>query len=182
MIGEPRFVQERLGTDHDRASFVCTAAPALQAYLVDDARAKRENDRNISAVYVLLDTQANRKIAGFFTLSNATVIPEPVPPAIAKRLPRSESWRSVKLGRTARGDAYVDQGLGPILVARAFAIALAISESSGSFALLVDAKNDRLVSWYEKLGFRRLLDHPRSLFIMNSTMTAYLAALRGAGV
>jgi ribosomal protein S18 acetylase RimI-like enzyme len=181
MIGEPRFVQERLGPDHDRASFVCTVEPSLQTYLIDDARAKRENDRNVSAVYVIVDTQANRKIAGFFTISNATVIPESVPPAIAKRLPRYNSWGCVKLGRMARDDAYADQGLGPILVARAFAIALAISDSSGSFALLVDAKNDRLVSWYEELGFRRLLDHPRSLFITNSTMRAYLTALRSAG-
>ncbi len=173
MIGEPRFVQERLGPDHDRASFVCTAEPSLQTYLIDDARAKRENERSISAVYVILDTQASRKIAGFFTISNATVIPESVP---------YNSWGCVKLGRMARDDAYADQGLGPILVARAFSIALTISDSSGSFALLVDAKNDRIISWYEALGFRRLLDHPRSLFITNSTMTAYLTALRSAGV
>jgi ribosomal protein S18 acetylase RimI-like enzyme len=180
MIGEPRFIQERLGPEHDRASFVCSTEPVLQAYLTDDARAKRESDRNISAVYVLLDTEANGKIAGFFTLSNASVIPGNLPRSIAKRLPRYDSWGCVKLGRMARDDAYANRGMGPILVAHAFAAALTVAEYSG-FALLVDAKNDRLVSWYEALGFRQLMDRPRSLFIMNATMAAYLERLLNAG-
>ncbi len=182
MIGEPRFIQERLGSDHDRAAFRCTAEPALQSYLVDDARGKRDNNRNVSAVYVVLDTQASRKIAGFFTVSNATVIPTSVPTTIAKRLPRYDSWGCVKLGRMARDDGYASQGLGTILVARAFAVALAISQTSGSFALVVDAKNDRLVSWYGKLGFKPLLDHPRALVIANDTMAAYLKRISDAGL
>jgi GNAT superfamily N-acetyltransferase len=181
MIGEPRFMQKRLGPEHDRASFVCSKEPILQTYLADDARAKRENDRNITAVYLLLDTHADDKIAGYFTLSNAVVIPQNIPPAIAKRLPRYDSWGCVKLGRMARDDAYANQGLGPTLVARAFDAALAIAKASGSFALLVDAKNDPLVSWYESLGFTRLVDHPRGLFIMNATMAAYLEQIRAAG-
>ncbi len=182
MIGEPRFIQRRLGPEHDRASFVCSQEPTLQRYLVDDGRAKRENDRNITAVYVLLDTHAEEKIAGYFTLSNSVVIPRDIPPAIAKRLPRYESWGCVKLGRMARDDAYSNHGLGPILVARAFDAALEIAKMAGSFALLVDAKNDRLVSWYESLGSTRLVDHPWGLFIVNAAMAAYLERLRAAGL
>jgi ribosomal protein S18 acetylase RimI-like enzyme len=74
----------------------------------------------------------------------------------------------------ARHDAYAQQGVGPILIARAFAQTLTIAQSSGSFALIVDAKNDALAKWYERLGFTPFLDRPRQLFIPNGVMAAYL--------
>jgi len=181
VIGEPRFVQERLGRHHDRASFSCTREPALHTYFTDPRRALRENERNIAAVYVLLDTAVARRVAGFFTISNATVIPSSIPPKIAKRLPRYDSWGCVKLGRMARDDRYVNHGLGPILVARAFAVALSISESSGSFAMIVDAKNEILTAWYQTLGFERFVDRARTLFVTNATMAEYLR-LSAAGL
>jgi GNAT superfamily N-acetyltransferase len=181
VIGEPRFIHERLGPHHDRVSFLCRREPVLSAYLIDPARGLRGNSHNISAVYCLLDTAADRKIAGFFTVSNATVIPTSVPPNISKRLPRYDSWGCVKLGRMARHDDYAGEGVGPILVARALAVALSIAESSGSFAMLVDAKNERLAAWCEGLGFQRLLDRPLALFITNATMAAYLERLKNLG-
>ncbi len=182
MIGEPRFIQERLGPQHDRASFVCSREPTLQSYLTDSGRGPRDNDRNVSAVHVLLDTQTGRKIVGYFTVSNASVIPAAVPPQIAKKLPRYDSWGCVRLGRMARHDDYAGYGLGTILIARAFVAALTISETSGSFAMIVDAKNDMLVEWYSSLGFQPLIDLARTLFITNATMAVYLQRLREAGV
>ncbi len=182
MIGEPRFIQERLGPQHDRASFVCSREPALQNYLTDAGRGPRDNDRNISAVHVLLDTQAGRKIAGYFAVSNASVIPAAVPAQVAKKLPKYDSWGCVRLGRMARHDDYAGYEIGTILIARAFAAALSISETSGSFAMIVDAKNDTLVEWYSRLAFRPLLDSPRTLFITNATMAAYLQRLQDVGV
>lgn len=124
-----------------------------------------------------MDTAADRRIAGFFTISNATVVPSSVPTKIAKRLPRYESWGSVRLGRMARDDRYEARGIGPILVARAFAAALAIAQRSGSVALIVDAKNEQLAAWYESLGFAQLLDRPLTLFVTNDTMAAYLVRM-----
>jgi ribosomal protein S18 acetylase RimI-like enzyme len=129
-------------------------------------------------VYVLLDIGAGRKIAGFFTLSNASVIPANVPSALAKKLPRYDSWGCVRLGRLARDDAYANRGIGPILLAHAFQVALAIATRSGSFAMLVDAKNDGLATWYERLGFQRLTDRRHTLVISNATMAAYHERLR----
>lgn len=58
---------ERLGP-HDRADFVCSREPTLQSYLVNTSLAKRDNERHVSAVYVLLDTHLRDRIAGYFTL------------------------------------------------------------------------------------------------------------------
>ncbi len=102
MIGEPRYVLERLGQHHDRASFSCTREPVLQAYLIDDARAVKDNNRNVSAVYVLIDTENDRKIAGYFTLSNARIVPQTLPRNVAKKLNTYPDWGATKIGRWKR--------------------------------------------------------------------------------
>lgn len=178
MIGGPRFILERLGQHHDRASFTCAREPTLERYLTDPGRANRDNSRHISAVYLLIDTTLDGRIAGYFTVSNTILVPDVVPADIAKRLPRYDSWGAVKLGRMARDDRYAEFSLGPVLLAEAFAIALSISEQSGSFALVVDAKNEQLAAWYAKHGLRRLLDAPRKLFITNANMALILERLR----
>jgi GNAT superfamily N-acetyltransferase len=177
MIGEPRFTCERLDHLHDRASFKCVREDILEKYLTDRGRALRENDRNVTAVYVLLDTMQNNRIAGYFTISNSSLIPERVPPKLAKKMPRYDSWGVVKLGRMARHDDYAKSGIGTILVARTFAQAIAIAEKSGSFALVVDAKNERLARWYAELGFEPMPDSVLTLMIANETMIASLKAL-----
>jgi GNAT superfamily N-acetyltransferase len=176
VIGE-QFTLERLGQHHDRASFLCAREPTLQTYLVDDARAVKDNNRNVSAVYVLLDTESNQKIAGYFTLSNCRVVPGTLPGNVARKRNAYPDWGATKLGRMARDESYHGSDVGTILVARAFQVALRVAELSGTVALIVDAKNDRLVSWYHDRGFMPLLDASRTLFIMNANMRAYLAAI-----
>lgn len=178
MIGEPRFVLERLGPNHDRASFLCTREPVLQTYFADPARAARDHARSVSAVHVLVDIERERKVAGYFTLSNSRIVPGELPPNIERKMNRYRDWGALKLGRMARDDSYRDEGIGAILVARAFDIALRIASDSGSIALIVDAKNDRLVRWYQDLGFTPFPDAQRALFITNAAMAAYLEAIR----
>ena len=178
MIGEPRFLLQRLGRHHDRASFKCTREPTLERYLTDPGRANRDNDRHVSAVYLLVDSASKSRIAGYFTLSNTILVPDAVPVDVAKRLPRYDSWGAVKLGRMARDDRYAKLGLGPILLARAFEVALSVSAQSGSFALVVDAKNEQLAAWYVKHGLRPLPDTPLKLFITNTGMALILDSMR----
>jgi hypothetical protein len=146
----------------------------LERYFVDQGRAKRDNDRNVSAVYVLVDTAERNRIAGYFTISNTSLLPAEMPATIAKKLNRYDRWGAVKLGRMARHDDFPKLGLGDILLARAFSVALSIADQSGSLALVVDAKNDRLAQWYAAAGFQAFPDAPLRLFIVNLTMAAYL--------
>ena len=180
MIGEPRFILERLGPNHDRASFVCMREPALQTYFVDPARAERDHSRNVAVIHVLVDVEDGRKIAGFFSLSNSRILPGTLPRNLERKLNRYPDWGALKLGRMARDDSYAGSAVGAILVARAFEIALRLANDSGSIALVVDAKNDRLVSWYQELGFTAFVDSARTLFITNAAMSAYLTAIEAA--
>lgn len=156
---------------------MCAREPELQRYFVDPGRAKRDNDRNVSGVYVLIDTQRGERIAGFFTISNTSIFPAQLPSVIKKKLNLYDHWGALRLGRMARHDDYAGFDLGLILVARAFSIALAIAEHTGSVAMVVDAKNDALVGWYAAAGFLQFPDTPRTLYIVNQSMAAYLQAL-----
>ncbi|MDP9024509.1 MAG: hypothetical protein M3N13_03920 [Candidatus Eremiobacteraeota bacterium] len=78
----------------------------------------------------------------------------------------------------ARHDDYAGSGLGAILVAHAFNLALDVAKRSGSFSLVVDAKNLDLSRWYVALGFTPFIDKPLMLFIVNETMKSYLDAVQ----
>ncbi len=176
MIGRPRFSHERLGPNHDRASFRCSREKTLEKYFTEHGRARRDNDNSVSAVYVLLDTDHDNRIAGYFSLSNTSIVPSKLPDSIAKKLPRYESWGALKLGRMARDDRYPAMDLGTILVARAFETALLVERQSGTLALIVDAKNSKLAVWYKAHGFQSFEDNPLTLFITNQAMAAYIVA------
>jgi GNAT superfamily N-acetyltransferase len=148
-------------------------------YLRDPGSAQRDNAREVSAVYVLLDPEQAHRIAAYFTISNAILVPASVPAQAGKRLPRYDSRGAVKLGRMARDDDYAGYDLGTILVARAFATALSVAKQGGSIGLVVDAKNARLAEWYVSRGFLRLKDASLTLFIPNTAIAAYLHAFNG---
>jgi len=128
---------------------------------------------------VLLDTMQDNRIAGYFTISNTSLLPAEMPAQIAKKLNRYDRWGAVKLGRMARHDDFPNFGLGDILLTRAFSIALSVAEQSGSLALVVDAKNERLGEWYTGAGFQAFPDTPLRLFIVNLAMAAYLETMAG---
>jgi hypothetical protein len=156
---------------------MCAREQTLQGYLTDNGRAVRDNARNVSAVYVLLDTLKEKKIVGYYTASNCVIVPSELPLDMRKKLNRYESWGAVKLGRMARDDSYADYGVGPILLSYAFRTAIEVQKLSGSIGLVVDAKNERLVRWYAEHGVVALIDHPSTLFIMNATMTDFLTKI-----
>jgi hypothetical protein len=63
-------------------------------------------------------------------------------------------------------------------LARAFEVALSVSAQSGSFALVVDSKNEQLAAWYMKHGLRSLPDTPLKLFITNTSMALIVDSMR----
>ena len=179
-LGEPKFRLERLGDHHRRAFFRCSREPVLESYLRDDARGLRENARSVAVVHVLLDIEADRAVAGFFTLSNTSVIPAALPKSIQRKLPKYDHWPATLLGRMARHDDYADHDLGTILLGLAFEQHLHVAERSASLAMIVDAKNPRLATWYAERGFIRFPDQTSKLFVMNQSMSDFLARIKAA--
>ena len=76
------FIIEPLGS-HERSSFYC-GAEALDRYLRE--RASQDVKRMLANCFVLLET-ATGAVAGFYTLSAASVPASDVPTEILQRLP-----------------------------------------------------------------------------------------------
>ncbi|MCQ4190980.1 N-acetyltransferase [Methylocystis suflitae] len=57
------------------------------------------------------------------------------------------------------------RGLGGQLLLRAAERCMTVAQEVGGVALLIDAKDDHTVQWYERYGGLRLLDAPLSLVL-----------------
>jgi ribosomal protein S18 acetylase RimI-like enzyme len=89
-------------------------------------------------------------------------------------MPRYPSLPAIRVGRLAVDQRFQGKGLGAALLADAAVRGL--RAEAAAFAMLVDAKDDAAVSFYEHHGFQRLTSHPRSLFLALATAEKALAA------
>jgi GNAT superfamily N-acetyltransferase len=156
-VSESRFRFEPLGSQHDRRSFTC-GVEALDRYLHHQAGQDIRN--KVATVLVMVDTESE-SIAGYYTLSAASVSLASLPPEIGKKLPRYPTLPAILLGRLAVDQRYRGRGLGELLLINALRRSLALSDDLAAMAVLVDAKDDRARSFYERYGFLRLLDDER---------------------
>ena len=163
---------EPLDRHHDRAAFSC-GVPALDHYLQRQAR--QDMQRHVAAVFVLEDGEAGQ-IAGYYTLSATAIGLTDLPDDLARRLPRYPDLPAVLLGRLAVDSRYQGQGLGEILLMDALARALTQSQQIAALAVIVDAKDDAAVGFYQRYGFQQLVNQPQRLFLPMQTIAAVLAS------
>jgi GNAT superfamily N-acetyltransferase len=148
---------------HDRSSFDC-GTEALNRYLREQA--SQDVKRLMANCFVAVDT-ATQVIAGYYTLAASSVLATALPPEILKRLPRYPLLPAALIGRLAVDHRFHGKGLGSALLADA---ALRVLKGDAkAFALIVDAKDDNAVAFYEHLGFQRFAGRPRSLFLPLAT-------------
>lgn len=69
------------------------------------------------------------------------------------------------LGRIGVDKNIQNIGVGQKLMGHAFQMTLDASEKIGIHAIVLDAKNQRLVSYYTKFGFEKLMDSPLHLYL-----------------
>ncbi len=153
----------KLTSDHPVHAFTCGTKPGAKE--IDDylrTSALQEQEAGLSAVWVVIDTDAERVdnvVVGFFTLSPVTV---KVNPAVTAAVGlQSVSYPAVGgwlLGRLGVAVSHQGGTMGRDLVAAARDKALELRESGGGAFLVVDPKNDALAAWYDSLqfGFQRL--------------------------
>ncbi len=146
---------------HDRAGFHC-GVPALDDYL--RKYAAQQNAKGISTVFVLVDDAAPSKILGFYTLSAAQVGVQQLSDTERKKLPRYPV-PCFRMGRLARTIESRGAGLGEVLIGCAVDRCLNARSLVGAYALLVDAKDEKAKSFYERYGFIPYVDAPMSLYL-----------------
>jgi GNAT superfamily N-acetyltransferase len=121
----------------------------------------------------VLDAPDQDRVVGYYTLSACMIDAESLPLELARRLPRRPAPATL-LGRLAVDDRYRGLGFGRVLLADALARAASASREVGAMAVVVDAKDDQARSFYERFGFRRLVDNPYRLFLRMSEIEAGL--------
>lgn len=141
---------------HDRSRFASGSA-VLDRYL--QQQAKQDMRRRVASCFVALDISGN--IAGFYTLAASSLLLDLLPAERAKRLPRYPVVPAVLLGRLAVAQSHQGKSLGSALVADA--LLRATRAEAMAYAMIVDAKDDAAVRFYQHLGFTRLGDDGQRL-------------------
>jgi len=150
--------------EHDRAAFSC-GEPALDRYF--QTQVTQDVRRHVANCFVAVDAESGI-VAGFYTIAAASIPAPDLPPEVTKKLPRYPSLPAVRIGRLAVDAKFQGQKLGAAVLADATARAL--DAAPASCTLLVDAKNDEAVAFYEHHGFQRLVSQPRTLFLPLATI------------
>ena len=146
---------------HDRAGFHC-GVPALDDYL--HKYAAQQNAKGIGTVFVLVDDAAPSKILGFYTLSAAQVDVQQLSDAERKKLPRYPV-PCFRMGRLACAIESRGVGIGEILIGCAVDRCLHARNLVGAYAILVDAKDEKAKSFYQRYGFVPCVDAPMTLYL-----------------
>lgn len=143
---------------HDRSQFSC-GVEALDHYL--QSQAGQDARRRVAAPYVLLEPPSPA-IMGFYTLSNTSVQAAELPSTLVKKLPRYPVLPATLLGRLAVDARQRGKAFGTLLLLDA--LRRCLRSETASLAVIVDAKDDMAVSFYERHEFYRLPDQSNRLF------------------
>jgi ribosomal protein S18 acetylase RimI-like enzyme len=149
---------ERLNPARDRTSFAC-GIPALDRYFHE--LVTQDIRRRVSNCFVALD--ASEHIAGYYTFAATSLPLGELLPDLARRLPRYASFPACLVGRLAVDRQFHGQGLGAALIVDA--VARAMRAEPAIFALVVDAKDEVALGFYEHLGFLRFASKPMTLYL-----------------
>mgnify|MGYP001557720114 CR=1 FL=1 len=160
---------EPLGAQHDRSRFSCGHA-ALDDWF--RRRAGQDERRNVARVFVAVDAELG--VVGFYSLSSFKLDMGEVPEELASKLPRYDGVPAALIGRLARDSRVRGKGIGELLVADAVRRILSAAQSLAVFAIIVEAKDEHAVRFYEGFGFRRFPLRPNRLFLLASAAIAAL--------
>lgn len=110
----------------------------------------------LSAVFIVVPENDPETIAGFFTLSSQQTACEILPEDLRKKTGRYKTVGVTLLGRMAVAKEFQNQKLGRFVLFAALHEAWKSTKYVSSFAVVVDAKTEQVVPFYEKYGFRKL--------------------------
>lgn len=152
------FAIELLASHHAKAAFSC-GVELLDRYLREQA--SQDMRRRATACYVARD-KATGAIAGYYTLAAAAVLLADLPQKLAKKLPRYPDVPVARVGRLAVDRNYRGIKLGAALLYDA--IERAQRSEIMVYGMIVNAKDDEAVAFYEHHGFI-MLDAEKRLLL-----------------
>jgi GNAT superfamily N-acetyltransferase len=164
-VGEWRI--ERLDAGHVRGGFDC-GKPTLNDFL--HKLVSQYEKRDLGRTFVALEA-IDQRVVGYYTLASGAISVEGLPAKEGKKLPR-HPVPIVLLARLAVDKNAQGRGLGGALLRDALARSVEISETLGTFAVVVDALDGEARTFYQKFGFVTLTDDEMRLFLSMQTIRA----------
>ncbi len=156
-----KLIIEPISRSHSRPGFKC-GVEALDNYL--QRQAGQDNKRNISRVYVAVQPDNMEKVIGYYTLSSLSIELKNLPEKLIKKLPKHPIPAAL-IGRLAVAVFAQGNGVGRVLLADAIKRTMAVSNEIAIYAMVVDAINEKAISFYKQYGFKPLCDKPFRLFL-----------------
>ena len=153
-----------LAPNADTASFDC-GENALNAYL--QRYASQDIKRGVARVFAATSAGLPQEVAGFYTLSAASIVAETLPETLRKKLPRYPVPVAM-LRRLAVSVKAQGQGLGSILLADACKRVVAASKTLAVSAIVVDTKPVQAAAFYKHFGFIELPGQPGRWLLQRS--------------
>lgn len=138
---------------HRRDEFDCGVS-VLNDFL--RTRARKEMEAGTSACFVIAPKSDPGLIAGYYTLSAATVVRTDLPEALIKKLPRYHELPATLLGRLARDLRFKGKKIGDLLMASMLNRAVNASQDIASWAIITDPKDKKAREFYAGFGFQSL--------------------------
>jgi GNAT superfamily N-acetyltransferase len=157
---------EPLGKKHDQVVFSC-GDTALETYL--KKRALQEAKKKIATTFVMADSRSSAVI-GYYRLSATSILLADLPDQTAKKLPKYPHVPAALLGGLAIDRRYQGSGYGGLLIIDALRRALQATTECASYAVVVDAINERARSFYEHYEFCAFPDRKLRQFLPMKTI------------
>jgi len=157
---------------HERKTFDC-GRDELNDFIRQSAA--RHRDAGISKTLVLpalVERDEKADICCFYTLSHTEINRETLPESLARKLPRYPI-PVMLIAQLAVHSKTQNQGLGKITLIQALKHCLKINEHLPSHAIVVDALDESVQTFYEQYGFQALDHHDQGrvrLFLPMNTV------------
>jgi GNAT superfamily N-acetyltransferase len=103
-------------------------------------------------------------------LAASSVLLADLPQVLAKKLPRYPTVPVARMGRLAVTQSAQQIGLGSALLADA--LTRVFQADVAAYAMVVDAKHEDAVPFYEKHGFKQFSSQPLSLWLPMNAVVA----------
>jgi len=164
------WILERIHKHHDRKSFSCGKSE-LDTYLRHFAR--QNDEHGIGCTYVAVQSNSNT-VAGYFTLSTASIEFVNLPKHLAKGIPKYPI-PCVLIGKLAVARDRQGQGIGRFLLWEALRIAFNVAQEIAIFLVVVDALDEDARQFYLHNGFEGLKEDRRRLAVSVKAMRQLLS-------
>jgi GNAT superfamily N-acetyltransferase len=162
-----------IAKSHNRQDFDC-GDEDLNAYLQRFAR--QNHQRGGAKTYVAVDSTDNTTILGYYSLSPGA-LGYAQSPAIVRRLLGRYDVPVYRLGRLAVTLDRQGQGLGGELLLLAGQRCLHAADEVGGVGMVIDAKNSRVATWYQRFGAIPMDDAPLTLILLFSDIRKILESV-----